>query len=187
MKILITGNRKKDLSAQVVDVFENKGHSCHCVSRENGYDFSKNPYSVISKIVELSLDFDVFINLYANYFFNASILSHKIFNLWSDKDFSERRIINIGSTTDRVKGGKRNLYHYEKRVFREMSAGHSILSVWNQAPRVTHVSFGTMENRSENNPGRKCLGLREAAEYVYWVFQQPACLHINEISIDPVQ
>ncbi len=96
-------------------------------------------------------------------------------------------ITNIGSTTDRVTGGKSNLYHYEKKALRQMSAGHSILSIWDQAPKVTHVSFGFMENRSDENPGRKCLSLKEVAGYIYWVAQQPAHININELSIDPVQ
>ena len=187
MKVLITGNRNKGLSKAVVEIFESSGHSCHCVSRSNGYNFKSTPLSVISDIVELSLGFDIFINLYSNFFFNASLLSHKVFKRWYTDKFSDRRIINIGSTTDRVTKGKSNLYHYEKKTLREMSTGFSLLSVWDQAPKVTHISFGTMENRSEDNPGRKCLSLKEVAEYIYWITQQPTHLHINELSIDPVQ
>ncbi len=187
MKGLITGNRNKSLTKAVVKVFEENGHSCHCVSRSNGYDFESDPISVISDIVKLSLSFDVFINLYSNFFFNASVLSHKVFNRWYSNKYSNRRIINIGSTTDRVTKGKSNLYHYEKKILREMSTGHSLLSVWDQAPKVTCISFGTMENRSEKHPGRKCLNFKEVAGYIYWITQQPTHLHINELSIDPVQ
>ncbi len=187
MKVLITGNRNEHLAKEVVNIFESSGHSCHCVSRSNGYDFEPDPIEVISAITELSLDFDIFINLFSNFFFNASVLSHKIFNLWFDKGFSDRRIINIGSDTDRVKKGKKNLHHYEKRTLRDMSTGHSILSVWNKAPKVTYISFGAMENRKEDHPGRKYLKLREVAEYIYWVTQQPNHLHIDELCISHIQ
>ncbi len=187
MKVLITGNRNKDMAKEIVDIFESSGHSCHCVSRSNGYDFEMGPASVISDITELSLNFDIFINLYANFFFNASVLSHKIFTFWYERGFSDNYIINIGSDTDRVKKGSKSLYHYEKRTLRDMSAGHSILSVWKEAPRVTYISFGTMENRSEEHPGRKCLKLREVAEYIYWITQQPKHLHIHELAISPIQ
>lgn len=183
----MTGNRDKDLCKFLVDTFESRGHECHCLSRANGYDFSDNPYGVISRVQKISEDYDLFINLYANYFFNASLLAHKIFNHWYDKGFSEKRIFNIGSTTDRVRKGKKNLYHYEKTILREMSSGHSLLSVWDKAPKVTHISVGTMENRSQDNPGRKCLSLKEVAKYIYWVTEQPKHIHINEISLDPVQ
>ncbi len=184
---MMTGNRDKDLCQFIVQRFESEGHSCQCFSRSNGYDFENNPTEVIARIIKEVESADVFINLYANYFFNASVLAHKLFNKWLEKGYSDRRIINIGSTTDRVQRGKRNLYHYEKRILREMSSGHSMLSVWDQAPKVTHLSIGTMENRAQVNPGRKCLNMETVADYVYWVTQQPKDIHINELSIDPVQ
>jgi hypothetical protein len=187
MTVMLTGNRDKDLAHHIVQRFEQEGHSCHCFSRANGYDFEDNPTGVIARIVKQADQADVFINLYANYFFNSSVLAHKLFNRWLEKGWSHKRIINIGSTTDRVQRGKRNLYHYEKRILREMSSGHSMLSVWDQAPKVTHFSFGTMENRADSNPGRRCLSMPLVADYVYWLTQQPAEIHINELSIDPVQ
>lgn len=184
---MMTGNREKDLCKAIVQRFEREGHECYCFSRANGFDFEKNPSDVISRLVKEADNADVFINLYANYFFNASVLAHKLFNDWQKKEYGQRRIINIGSTTDRVQRGKTNLYHYEKRILREMSSGHAMLSVWDQAPKVTHLSVGTMENRADNNPGRKCLAMDRVADYVYWIVSQPAEVHINELSIDPVQ
>jgi short-subunit dehydrogenase len=187
MKILITGNKDKDLCAEIVPLLERDGHECLCVSRETGYDFKDDSGHVIHEILKLAQDVDVFINLYANYFFNATILAHKLYNQWLEKAYSERRIINIGSTTDRVKKGKNNLYHYEKLALRDWSSGFALMGVWNQGPKVTHISFGTMENRAKDNPGRKCLNMKKAAEYVQWVLNQPKELSINELSVDPVQ
>lgn len=187
MKIVMTGNRNKDLCAELVKLFESRGHECVCLSRETGFDFEENPYGTIGKVLEVADDCDIFINLYANFFFNASVLAHKLFNRWFDKGWSDRRIINIGSTTDRVQRGKTNIYHYEKRALREMSSGHSMLSVWDGAPKVTHISFGTMENRQKDNPDRKCLGFDQVAQYIYWITEQPVSIHINELSLDPVQ
>ncbi len=187
MKILITGNRKKDLCCEIVKAFEREGHVCLTISRENGYDFSENPYGLIKKIVTLADDYDCFVNLYANYFFNQSLLAHKIFCDWYDKGYLDRRIINIGSTTDRVHRGKRNLYHFEKRALRELSSSLSLQSVWDNAPLVTHLSFGTLDNRAEQNPGRKTLSLEKVAEYVIWLINQPKGIHINELSLDPLQ
>ena len=187
MKVLITGNKNENLAKEVVNIFESSGHLCHCVSRSNGYDFEPDPIGVISDITELSLNFDIFINLYSNFFFNSCVLSHKIFSLWYEKGFSQKHIINIGSDTDRVKKGSKNLHHYEKRALRDISAGHSIMSVWNKAPKVTYISFSTMENRNEDHPGRKCLKLKEAAEYIHWVIQQPKHLHVDEICIRVIQ
>ena len=187
MKILITGNTKKGLAKAVAEIFKKDGHYCHGVSRSNGYDFKKNAPLLIHKIAEFSLDFDVFINLYSSFFFYTSTLAHRVFCFWYERGLSDRRIINIGSTTDRVTKGKVNIYHYEKKALREISTGLSLLSVLDNAPKVTYISFGTMENRNEDHPGQKCLTLKEVAKYVYWVTQQPPHLHVNELSVDPLQ
>ena len=187
MKILIIGNLKEGLAKAVAEIFKKNGHHCHGVSRSNGYDFEPDPISLIHDIAELSLNFDVFINLYSNFFFNSSILAHKVFHFWYERGFSNRLIINIGSTTDRVTKEKTNLYHYEKKALREISTGFGLLKTLDNAPKVTYISFGTMENRSEDHPNRKCLTLNESAEYIYWLTQQPDHIHINELSIDPLQ
>lgn len=188
MKAVITGNRNKDLCAHIVPLLEARGYECLCLSRETGYDFSKDPYGIIKRVLELTKEADLFINLYANYFFNASVLAQKVFQQWSElENSSEKRMINIGSTTDRVQRGKTNLYHYEKRVLRELSSGLSLVGVWDHGPKVTHLSIGTLENRSNQNPGRKCLSMPSAAGYVAWILDQPSELHVNELSVDPVQ
>lgn len=185
MRVLITGNRKKDLCAEVVPLLEARGHECTCVSRETGYDFNEEP--TVHKVAKLADDHDVFINMYANFFFKASVLSLKVQNRWHEKGLHQRRIINIGSTTDRVRKGKNKLYHYEKAAFRELSSGLALIGVWEKGPKVTHISFGTLTNRAANNPGRHCLEMKKAAEYIVWVLDQPSDININEISIDPIQ
>ncbi len=183
----MTGNPNKDLCASLVKVFEVNGHETFCVSRRNGYDFEDNPYGTIKRVIDLADSYDLFINLYANYFFNASVLAHKLFCDWTAKGFCDKRIVNIGSTTDRVQKSNHNLYHYEKRMLREISSGQSLQSVWDKSPKVHYCSFGTLENRKDQNPGRKVLSLENAAQYIYWLVSQPKEIHINEISIDPVQ
>lgn len=188
MKAVITGNRDKDLCAHIVPLLEQRGYECLCLSRETGFDFSKDPYAVIKRILPLAKEADLFLNLYANYYFNASVLSQKVFQVWMDgENASDRRMINVGSTTDRVHKGKANLYHFEKRALRELSSSLSLLGVWDGGPKVTHISYGTLENRQQNNPDRKCLDMQRAASYVAWILDQPKDIHINEISIDPVQ
>lgn len=188
MKAVITGNKKKDLCSHIVPLLEQRGYECLCLSRETGYDFSEDPYGVMNRVLEMTKDADLFINLYANYFFNASVLAQKVFQQWMGMDNpSEKTMINIGSTTDRVQKGKTNLYHYEKRVLRELSSGLSLVGVWDKGPKVTHISVGTLENRSDQNPGRSCLPMQQAASYVGWVLDQPKGVHVNELSVDPVQ
>ena len=187
LKIAITGNRNKDLCKPLVEKLESLGHECRCFSRESGYDFSNEPYAVIGDLVKEIEPADIFINLHAVYFFNQTLLAHKVYQNWADKGLNNKWMINVGSTTDRVKRGKTNLYHYEKLALRDFSAGLSMCGVWGEAPRVSHISVGTLSNRQDKHPDRKTLDVETAAEYIVWILQQPKNLHVNELSIDPVQ
>jgi len=185
MKIAMTGNRNKDLCKYIVDRLEAKGHECVCFSRETGVDF--NDDGNIKKIVELVEDADIFINLYANFFFRQTLIAHNLWHYWSEQNEGHKRIINIGSTTDNVRRGKTNRYHYEKLALKEWSNGFSIAGVWSNEPKVTHLSIGTMENRSDDNPGRICLDMDLVASYVEWIIEQPKEININFLSVDPIQ
>lgn len=187
MKILMTGNPTKDLCSEIVKILQAKGHECLCVSRATGHDFEKDPGGTIKKVVELSESSDIFINLYANYFFNATVMANKVYNNWVTQGMSDKRMINVGSTTDRVRKGKSNLYHYEKLALREWSNGLALNGVWNGGPKVSHISFGTLDNKSDKHPDRKCLSMKSAAEYLCWIIDQPKDININELSIDPIQ
>ena len=57
--------------------------------------------------------------------------------------------------------------------------------MWNAGPRVSYISFGTLSNNQHKHPDRQCLDIAGAAEYIKWVIEQP--IHINEISLDPIQ
>ena len=186
MKVLITGNREKDLCKNTTEVLEANGFTVETLSRTNDWDLGK--WEVIPKVIEKAEDCNVFINMFANWRFNATLISYYMFKEREQKKYNDRLILNIGSTTDRVKRAKTNLYHYEKLAFRDMSAGLAMAGVWaKDTPRVTLLSVGTMDNRAENNPGRKTLNMDNVANYILWILQQPKEIHINELSIDPMQ
>ena len=185
-KILITGNRNKDLTKHLAPLLESNSYEVDTISRANGWDLGTT--EVIPDFIKLLDDYDVFVNMFANWRFNASLLTYYVFKDWQAKKYNNRRIITIGSTTDRVKRAKTNLYHYEKLALRELSSGLAMSGVWDKdSPLVTHISFGTMDNRADQNPGRKTLNMDKISEYVLWVLQQPSDMHINELSVDPVQ
>lgn len=184
-RILITGNAEKDLCKPTTEKLLAKGYHVETLSRANGWNLGE--WDAIPKLIEKAEDFDVFINMFANWRFNASLLTYYLFKDWEEKGYSDRRIINIGSTTDRVVRAKNNLYHYEKKALKELSTGLSQVGVWSKAPLVTHFSFGTLENRTEQNPGRKVLNFDDVSNYVLWLLEQPEGVHINELSIDPIQ
>lgn len=185
MKIAMTGNRNKDLCKYIVEQLEADGHECVCFSRENGYDFGEE--GTIKRVIREVSDCDIFINLYANFFFQQTLLAQNMWHDWKERGKSKCRIINIGSTTDNVRRAKTNRYHYEKLALKEWSNGFSQAGVWDDAPKVTHLSIGTMQNRQEDNPGRVCLNMSQVASYVKWIIDQPKEININNLSLDPIQ
>lgn len=181
----MTGNPDKDLCKYIVEALEADGHECVCFSRVNGIDF--NNENAVADIVNLIEDSDVFINLYANFFFRQTLIAHELWHKWEKSGKRDNRIINIGSTTDNVRRAKTNRYHYEKLALKEWSNGHSLAGTWDDKPKVTHLSIGTMMNRQDDNPGRVCLDMSMVASYVKWIIDQPTSININTLSIDPVQ
>lgn len=186
MLVGITGNREKDLCKYLVQRLESKGHEALCFSRANGYDFN-DQQDTINRVVKDAYHCDVFVNLYANFFFQQTMLAHRLWNKWNDNELNHKRIINVGSTTDNVRRGKVNRYHHEKLALKEMSNALSIVGVWGDGPKVSHISFGTLDNRQEDNPDRNTMGLDLAAHYIEWLLYQPDDVNINILSIDPIQ
>ena len=96
-------------------------------------------------------------------------------------------IINVGSTTDRVKKGGAWLYNAEKKALRDYSNTLALTGVWSNGPKISYISFGTLSNNQQKHPTRKCMEIDQAAEYIKWLVDQPKHLNINELSIDPMQ
>lgn len=185
MLIGITGNRDKDLCKALVERLESKGNETICFSRSTGYDFGDQ--GTIKRVIQDADSCDVFVNMYANFFFRQTMLAHELWHDWNEKNYSEKLIINIGSTTDTVRRGKTNRYHHEKLALKEMSNALSIVGVWGNGPKVSHVSFGTLFNKQDKHPNRSTMGLDLAAHYIEWLLFQPKDVNINTISIDPIQ
>ena len=59
--------------------------------------------------------------------------------------------------------------------------------VAHSGPKISYISFGTLSNNQHKHPDRICMDIDVAASYIKWIIDQPAELHINELSIDPVQ
>ena len=81
----------------------------------------------------------------------------------------------------------KSLTNAEKKALRDYCNTLALGGVWDNFPKVSYISFGTLSNNQEKHPTRKCLNINEAAEYIKWVIDQPAYVNINEISIDPMQ
>lgn len=181
MNIIVAGNKNYGLAKGISEEYP---FAKFC-SRSSGYDFENN--ETIKIFSEECLNYDVVILCSALYKFKQSILLKETFEILKNNKKNNTRIIVIGSTVDRVKRGSDWLYMAEKKALRDLSNSLSLMSVWQDCPRVTLISFGTMENVQHKHPDRKTLKIKDCVFYIKWLLEQPTNIHINEISIDPIQ
>jgi len=142
MKIALTGH-SKGLGAEIVKYFETD-HTVLGFSRKNGYNI-KSP-SDREKIINESLDADIFINLVHNYYHQTDLL-FELFKEWENKN---KLIINISSVVvDKQSWGQDRLdlieYKNQKRALESMagylSARKAVLEIKNY--RISEINFAT--------------------------------------------
>ena len=178
--MIITGNREEKLAGALAKLYPD----AEFVSRTTGFDLSTKLDQ--ERLAEIVCEHEVFINCAALYKFNQTTL----LNIVYQKCVLEKHnchIINIGSTTDRVKKGGAWLYNAEKKALRDYSNTLGLNGVWASGPKLTYVSLGTLSNNADKHKDRKCLNIDTAAQYIKWIVDQPRNVCINEISIDPMQ
>ena len=180
MKILIAGNKNYGLAAELFKLYPD----AFFASRTTGFDLTKNDDQ--KKLADLALDYDIFINCSALHKFNQTILLDAVYKKCTENNH-RLQIICIGSTTDRVKKGGAWLYNAEKKALRDYCNTLGMNGVWDNGPKITLVSFGSLTNVQSKHPTRKCLDIAQAALYIKWIVEQPKDICVNEISIDPLQ
>ena len=183
MKILVAGNPEFGLAQSLASELEK--YEVTFVSRTtHGWDLTKNEFQ--QKFAELAVDFDAVILCSALWKFNQTLLLEATYKTLKAAK-KRTKIICIGSTTDRVKKATEWLYNAEKKALRDYCNSLGMQGVWGYSPLVTLISFGSLSNVQDKHPDRKCMPIEKAAEYIHWILKQPADLHVNEISIDPLQ
>lgn len=182
MKVLITGNPNKDFARVLGDQFPDSTFISR--STDPGLDLSLAADQ--KKFAEIAESYDLIILNSALFKFNQTVLLNNLYRHLSERSLSPR-IICVGSTTDRVKKATDWLYNVEKKALRDHANSLSLISVWKGGPKVSLISFGTLDNNQHKHPERRCMPMYVAAKYVKWLADQPPDVHINELSIDPVQ
>jgi len=180
VKILITGNKNFGIAKELFQLYPDATF----VSRSTGIDLTSQVGQ--SKLADLSLEHDIFINCSALWKFNQTVLLETVYKICFNAKH-DIHIINIGSTTDRVKNGKAWLYNAEKKALRDYSNTLGISGVWDRGPKISYISFGTLSNNQEKHPDRRTMNITQAAQYIKWIMDQPKEISINELSIDPIQ
>lgn len=181
-KILVAGNSNYGLAEGLkLSLSE---YEVTFISRSCGYDLTKAEQQ--QRFADLSLDYDVIILCSALWKFNQTLLLEAVYKKLKAVN-KKSLIIAIGSTTDRVMKATDWLYNAEKKALRDYCNSLGLSGVWSTGPRVSYISFGTLDNMQAKHPERKTITVQDAANYIKWITEQPAYLHINEISIDPLQ
>jgi short-subunit dehydrogenase len=180
MNILITGNSNFGLAKSIFKLYP----EATFISRKTGHDLTTTKEQ--ESCADLVLQYDVFINCSALWKFNQTLLLDTIYKKCLAKKHRPH-IICIGSTTDRVKNGKVWIYNAEKKALRDYCNSLGLNGVWNDGPKITLISFGSLSNVQYKHPERKCLDIDLAAKYIKWIIDQPKNICINEISIDHLQ
>ena len=183
MKILISGNPEFGLAKATAD--ELQEHELTFVSRTtHKLDLTKAENQQV--FADMSVDYDAVIINSALWKFNQTLLLEAVYKKLKSVS-KQTLIICVGSTTDRVMKATDWIYTAEKKALRDYANSLGISGVWAKNPRVTLISFGSLSNVQHKHPDRTTMPIEKAAEYIHWILKQPAGLHINEISIDPLQ
>lgn len=178
--MLISGNPSTGLAAEFKTLYPDAVF----YSRESGHDLTERKHR--EAFAQEATKHSVIIVNSALWQFQQTVLLDTVYKACKEAG-NEAHIVCIGSTTDRVKKGGSWLYNAEKKALRDYCNSLCILGVWAGGPRVSLISFGTLSNNQHKHPDRVCMDISKAAQYVKWLIDQPRELHINEISIDPVQ
>lgn len=178
--MIISGNKDYGLAAAIAELYPD----AEFCSRTTGFNLT-DPIDQ-KKFAERSLEHSVIINCAALWRFEQTNLLDTLYKTCMDNSHAPY-IINIGSTTDRIKKATAWRYNAEKKALKDYSNSLGLIGVWSDAPKITYISFGTLSNNQHKHPDRKCLDIRHAAEYIKWLIEQPKYVNINEISIDPMQ
>ena len=184
MKILISGNPNYGLAQALAN--ELQGYELTFVSRSSPNPLDLTRAECQQQFANMALEHDLVIICSALWRFNQTLLLEATYKKLKAEN-KRTLIVCVGSTTDRVMKATDWLYNAEKKALRDYCNSLTLTGVWANNPRVTLISFGTLSNMQVKHPDRKTMPIEKAAQYIKWIIEQPADLHVNEISLDPLQ
>lgn len=180
-RIICTGNPEFGVASEIAQ----RWPETTFVSRSNwDYDLTQDSYK--HKLAEKALNYDVFINCSALWQYHQTMLLDVVYKN-ALKNLKRLHIVSLGSTTDRTVKGSDWHYQQEKKALKSTSNALGLKSVWTGGPKVTYVSFGTLENNSHKHPGRQVMTLAEAVDLIEYTINMPYHLNVAELIVDPLQ
>ena len=180
-RIICTGNPETGVASEIAMRWPDTTF----VSRTGwAYDLTQNSYK--DKLADKALNYDVFINCSALWQYHQTLLLDTVYKA-AHAAGHPLHIISLGSTTDRTVKGSDWQYQQEKKALQSTSNALGLKTTWSGGPKVSYVSFGTLDNNQAKHPDRRCMSLSEAVDCVEYVMLAPAHLCVNELSVDPLQ
>lgn len=186
MKVLVTGNPNYGIAESINKNFH--GHELSFYSR-NYNDFDLNNPEKIAELVNVSLQFDVFINNARLAKYNQVKLYEEVYRRWA-LEKKQGLIINMGSTADTARDANYT-YASEKAALKKASEGGSFANNFkNSGIKVTYISVGWVATPVLNRslPNVKKHSPDEIALLLKWIVEYPVSSScINEIRLEPIQ
>lgn len=181
-KVIIAGDQEYGLG----QALKKQWPEAKLCSRKTGYDLCDDKAQ--NSFAEESLNFDVFINCSSLWKFNQTLLSAKVWDLWSEKS-KEGHFIHLGSTADTGYRGGSWMYPIEKTALKTLNRNLSYSAIGNGKIKSTLISPGYLSTSkvNEKHPTKAKLQTAYIVEVIKWVLEQPHSVNINEISLDPIQ
>ena len=179
--IICTGNPEFGVASEIAK----RWPETTFVSRTDwGYDLTQDSYK--NKLAEKALNYDVFINGSALWQYHQTLLLDVVYK-HALKNLKRLHIVSLGSTTDRTTKGADWHYQQEKKALRSTSNALGLKSTWTGGPKISYVSFGTLENNAHKHPDRAIMTLSEAVDCIEYAITAPEHLNIAELIVDPMQ
>lgn len=187
MKILLTGNPKKDIAEKICKLYP----TAHTISRSDDatYTLDLSKTENLKKVAGISLNYDVFINSSLLMDFAQTKLLQYVWTEWKDNDKSGH-IISFGSAVDYYFRPDNRLYPIEKRALRDLNRSLSKHVNWFDSKiKTTYFSFGGVDTDKTMHQWSHFHHLKQddIAAYVKWIIESPINCNIDELHITPIQ
>ena len=187
MKILLTGNPSRDIASRICNTL-------NCVdtvsrSKESTYSIDLENSQRLQNLIEISLDYDVFINSALIPNFGQTQILQQVWTEWKSQN-KTGHIISFGSAVDYYYRPDNRLYPVEKRALRDLNRSLSKHCTWFDSKiRCTYFSFGGVATeKTQRQWGHyQHFDMQEIADYVKWIVESPPNMNIDELHITPVQ
>lgn len=187
MKILLTGNPKKDIASKIVALYP----TAHTISRSDDatYTLDLSLSENLIEVAKISMNYDVFINSSLLKDFAQTKLLQYVWTEWKDNNKSGH-IISFGSAVDYYFRPDNRLYPIEKRALRDLNRSLSKHVNWFDSKiKTTYFSFGGVDTDKTMHQWSHFHHFKQEdiAAYVQWIIESPMSCNIDELHITPIQ